>query len=118
MQSTSAKMESVVRNIVCELCVERTATTACGLEAGPGCALFEFFPLVTQAIASVKSGDVNDYVAAIRREVCRVCPGEAPDGVCEARRQARCALDAYLLLVVDAVGEAQASLMNRSGGVS
>jgi hypothetical protein len=109
MDRSSGKLESIVRNIVCELCAERTATGACH------CAIFEFFPQVTEAIASVKSGDVNDYVAAIRREVCRVCPGEAPDGVCEARRQARCALDAYLLLVVEAVEEGMSKVFGRPG---
>jgi hypothetical protein len=70
------------------------------------CALFRLFPQVVQAIQSVQSNDIHQYIEAIRRNVCSVCQEQAQDGTCETRQQVQCALDAYLLLVVDAIEEA------------
>lgn len=113
MNRTLEDLESIVRKAVCAVCTDRTASGTCSLEQPSGCALFALFPQVAKAILSVKSGDVNDYVAAIRRDVCRECRGEAPDGSCEARQQVRCALDAYLLVVVDAIEEATGGTLGR-----
>ena len=42
---------------------------------------------------------------AIRQQVCPNCEQQASDGSCE-RRNGGCAVDAYLLLIVDAIEEA------------
>lgn len=109
-----AETEAIVRNRICSVCSERTGNGKCGLEKPSGCALFELLPLVAQAITSVESEDINDYIGAIRRQVCAVCFDQNPDGFCETRRQVRCALDAYLLLVVDAIEEATGKGFDRS----
>jgi hypothetical protein len=108
-----ADLESIVRNRVCGVCSERTVEGACGLEKPSGCALFQLFPQVAKAIQSVSSEDINDYIGAIRRNVCAVCFDQAPEGSCETRAQVRCALDAYLLLVIDAIEEATGKTFNR-----
>jgi hypothetical protein len=108
-----AELESIVRNRVCGICSERTMTGECGLEKPSSCALFELFPQVAKAIQSVTSDDINDYVAAIRQNVCGVCHEQSPDGSCETRQEVRCALDAYLLLVVDAIEEATGKVFKR-----
>ena len=81
-----------------------------GWELRPGtpsvCALFRLFPQVAKAIQSVQSDEINDYIQAIRPNVCSVCNDQAPTVVCETRHQVQCALDAYLLLVVDVIEEA------------
>lgn len=118
MDRSLAVLESRTRKAVCAVCSDRAGSGACGLEDPSGCALFSLFPQVVKAISAVRSGDVNDYVAAIRREVCRECRGQAPDGSCEARRQVRCALDAYLLEVVDAIEEATGKVLGRPPQVS
>jgi hypothetical protein len=87
----------------------------CGLEEPSSCALFRLFPQVAQAIQSVKSDDIQQYIDAIRRNVCAVCADQAHDGACETRQQVQCALDAYLLLVVDAVEEATGKTFDRQG---
>jgi hypothetical protein len=86
-------------------------------EAG-GCELFAMFPQVARAIESVHSDDIRDYVQAIRDQVCRGCREQAGDESCEKRQQVRCALDAYLLLVVDTVEEATGRSFDRSGLVA
>jgi hypothetical protein len=100
------ELESIIRNKICGVCTDRTVDGQCGLDDSNNCALFRLFPQVAQAIQSVKSDDIQQYLDAIRRGVCSVCIDQANDGSCETRHQVRCALDAYLLLVVDAIEEA------------
>src|SRR5690242_20433676 len=103
MERSLAELESIVRDRICHVCTERTDTGECGREDPSGCALFRLFPQVAKAIQSVKSDDIHEYIEAIREEVCSVCAGRNADGSCEERQEVRCALDAYLLLVVDAI---------------
>jgi hypothetical protein len=107
------ELESIVRNRVCGICSERTVNGECGLEKPSTCALFELFPQVAKAIQSVTSDDINDYIGAIRQNVCGVCHEQSPDGSCETRQEVRCALDAYLLLVIDAIEEATGKVFQR-----
>src|ERR1039458_7397531 len=115
MDRSLAELESIVRNRICKVCTERTVDGQCGLEEPSGCALFRLFPQVAQAIQSVKSDDIQLYIDAIRRNVCAVCAEQARDGSCETRQQVQCALDAYLLLVVDAIEEATGKTFDRHG---
>jgi hypothetical protein len=69
--------------------------------------------MVAKAIRSVESEDIQPYIEAIRREVCSACVDQQSDGSCETRQQVRCALDAYLLLVVDAIEEATGKSFDR-----
>jgi hypothetical protein len=99
---------------VCSVCTDRTGNGECGLENPTSCALFRLFPQVAEAVHSVNSNDIEPYLQAIRRNVCSVCTDQAPDGSCETRRQVQCALDAYLLIVVDAIEEATGKTFDKS----
>jgi hypothetical protein len=96
------------------VCSDRTVTGDCGLEDPGSCALFRLFPEVAKAIQSVKSTDINRYIEAIRANVCSVCEERAADGSCETRQRVRCALDAYLVAVVDAIEEATGVRFDRA----
>lgn len=113
MDRSLAELESIVRNRICAVCTERTVEGGCGLEQPDTCALFELFPRVAKAIQSTRSDDIQQYIEAIRRDVCSACLDGEPDGSCEKRRQVRCALDAYLLPVVDAIEEATGRVFDR-----
>ena len=113
MKRSVEELETLVRSRICKVCTERTVNGECGLEEPADCALFRLFPHVAQAILSVHSDDINAYVTAIRRSVCSVCVEQASDGSCETRQQVRCALDAYLLLVVDAIEDATGRQFDR-----
>jgi hypothetical protein len=115
MDRSLVELESIVRNRICNVCTERTVDGQCGLEEPSSCALFRLFPQVAQAIQSVKSDDIQQYLDAIRRNVCSVCADQASDGSCETRQEVRCALDAYLLLVVDAIEEATGKTFDKGG---
>jgi hypothetical protein len=114
MEPSIAELEAMIRRRICSVCTERTAEGQCGLDEPSTCALFRLFPQVAQAIRSVSSDDIQDYIRAIRGQVCSVCYGQAPDGSCETRQLIRCSLDAYLLLVVDAIEEAAGRTFNRN----
>jgi hypothetical protein len=111
----------MVRERVCRVCTDRLVDGSCGLENPQSCALFRLFPQVADAIQSTRSDDIRDYIQAIRAKVCSICPDQTADGFCEARQQVRCALDAYLVLIVDAIEEARGrtfehAMMDRVGG--
>jgi hypothetical protein len=113
MERSLAEVEDIVRDKICHVCADRTVHGNCSLEEPAACALFRLFPEVAKAIQSVQSDDINDYVQAIRQGVCSVCQ-EQLDGNCEERKHMRCALDAYLVLVVDAVEEATGRTFDRT----
>jgi hypothetical protein len=115
MDRSLAEIESIVRDRICRVCSDRTEDGTCGLEQPSACALFRLFPQVAKAIQSVHSDDINDYIQSIRQGVCSVCNEQMSDGSCEARNQVQCALDAYLLLIVDAIEEATGRKFDPAG---
>jgi len=118
MNRSLAELEAIIRNRVCKVCTERTVDGECGLEDPSICALFRLFPQVAEAIQSVDSNDITEYINSIRLRVCTVCSDLEPDGSCAQRQQVRCALDAYLILVVDAIEEATGKTFNKSNILS
>jgi hypothetical protein len=115
MERSSEELEALVRNRICGVCTDRTADGQCGLEQPSSCALFRLLPRVVQAIQSVDSTDIQPYIDAIRRDVCSACGDQRADGTCETRQEVRCALDAYLLLVVDAIEDVTGKTFDRGG---
>ncbi len=105
MQRSLAELEAIVRDRICRVCSDRAVDGTCGLSQPSACALFRLFPQVAQAIQSVDSDEIGDYIDAIRSNVCSVCHEQLDDGTCEARHQVQCALDAYLLLIVEVIEE-------------
>ena len=114
MSQSTAELEAIIRKRICGVCSDRTTSGECGLEQPSECALFRLFPQVVQAIQSVTSDDIHQYIEAIRQKVCSICADEAADGSCEKRQEVRCSLDAYLLLVVDAIEEATGKTFDKS----
>ena len=115
MERSLVELEAIVRNRICAVCTERTVNGDCGLEQPDSCALFRLFPEVAKAILSVNSNDINENIEAIRSNVCTICADHASDGSCETRQQVRCALDAYLIPVVDAIEEATGTSFDKTG---
>jgi hypothetical protein len=106
MKPTVAELEGIVRNRLCAVCNQRSIEGICGSEEPGRCSLFELFPLVAQAILATESEDIQPYVEAIHENVCAVCLDQRLDGSCLQREEARCALNAYLPQVVEAIEEA------------
>ena|SRR5579862_4388922 len=104
-QRSLAELETIVRDRICRVCSDRAVDGTCGLEQPSACALFRLFPQVAKAIQSVNSNEIGDYIDAIRANVCSVCNEQQTDGSCKVRHQVQCALDAYLLLIVEVIEE-------------
>jgi hypothetical protein len=105
MARTIEELEAIVRERICRVCTDRTVDGECGLEDPETCALFRLFPQVARAVQSTDSDDIMDYIHAIREHVCSVCLQDET-GECENRKNVQCALDAYLIPVIDAIEEA------------
>ena len=115
MSKSIGELETIIRNRICKVCTDRNAEGNCGLEDPGDCALFRLFPQVALAIQSTSSDDIEDYIRAIRENVCSICQHQDAEGNCETRRQVACALDAYLLLIVEAIEEATGKTFDRKG---
>jgi hypothetical protein len=113
MERTLAELETLVRNRICGVCSDRKTDGTCGLEEPASCALFRLFPQVAEAIRTTDSNDLEDYIHAIRRHVCSVCTSQDSAGNCDSRQEVQCALDSYLLLVVEAIEEATGKIFSR-----
>ena len=114
MDRSLGDIEAIVRDRICRVCTSRTSEGECGLENPGHCALFRLFPQVALAIQSVDSDQISAYIDAIRGSVCSICEDRATDDSCETRQQVQCALDAYLVLVVDAIEEATGRTFDRN----
>ena len=114
MQRSLEDLEKILRAQVCSVCTDRLDDGSCGLQEPEDCALFRMLPQVAKAIQSTNSDDIRDYVRAIRENVCLICRDALPDGSCETREQVRCALDAYLVLIVGAIEEATGKTFARA----
>ena len=116
MERSLEELEQIVRGQICRVCSDHKLDGSCGLEDPGTCALFSLFPQVARAIQATHSDDICDYVRAIREQVCTICQQQAADGSCETRDSVACALDAYLLLIVDAIEEATGRKFDRPVG--
>lgn len=114
MANTLEQLEAIVRERICRVCTDRKVDGTCGLEDPSTCALFRLFPQVARAVQSVQSDDIRDYIRAIRAQVCSSCDEQDSDGECESRKQVQCALDAYLLPVIDAIEESTGKSFDRA----
>lgn len=98
-----AALEELLRQKICAICVDRNADGTCTLNQQHECALFDRLPRIVRAISRVSSNKIDDYVTAIREDVCVDCIHQALDGSCSLREEVRCVLDRYLLLIIGAL---------------
>ncbi len=98
-------LEEALRRRICSVCVDRNADGTCDLDSRHECTLFENLPQIAQSISRVHSDKMDDYITAMRVNVCAVCPHQEADGLCKLRDDVRCALDRYLLPIVEAIEE-------------
>ena len=108
-----AILEERVRRQICSVCVDRGADGTCGLSNPQECPLFNRFYKIVGSISRVYSDKIDDYITAIREDVCDGCVNQKLDGYCRVREEVRCVLDRYLLLIVGAVEEASSLTLQR-----
>jgi hypothetical protein len=94
-----------IQRHVCASCLDQASTGSCGLGHGRVCAIAGHLPAVVDAVLSVESDRMDDYIAAVEAAVCGRCAEQEASGRCERRDKGECALSLYLYLVVDAIEE-------------
>lgn len=94
-----------IRRKVCSICLDQRDDGTCGLTKERICGIEAHLPRVVDAVLSIESDRMDEYVDAIRAQVCGSCENQTGDGYCRYRDRRECALDAYLFLVVEAIEE-------------
>ena len=93
-----------VQNTVCKVCIDSDpyGNGICRVSEMSMCGVKEYFPKIANIILSIKSDKMDDYILALRENICKECR-ETPAGVCELRNSVECALDRYFPLIVQAI---------------
>jgi hypothetical protein len=102
-----AEYRDEIRRRVCSVCLDSRDDGSCGLSART-CAIDNHLPNLVKAVLETESPRLDEYVDALRQEVCSRCREQKADGTCALRDRAECGLDAYLSLVVDAIEDVRA----------
>jgi hypothetical protein len=92
--------------VICPICTERREDGSCGLDRVSECPIASNLDGLVYTAASVKSGRMDAYVDALRKEVCESCRHRVdPVDRCDVRTEGRCPLDAYLPIALDVVDD-------------
>ena len=107
MRATMDGYQRTIMERICSVCVDRNADGSCGLDPRLECQVEQHLPALLKLVSGVTSDRIGDYVERLRRNVCAICDQGNEDGTCEVRSRVDCALDRYLVLVVEAIEEAE-----------
>jgi hypothetical protein len=99
------KYRKAVYGKVCSHCIDLGESGKCTLEGDLKCGVELYLEKIIDVVKSVKSDKLDDYVKALREQVCSHCKDQSPDGTCQLREDVDCGLDRYFVLVVEAVEE-------------
>jgi len=101
--------EEAIRNDVCAYCCEMGEDGQCHRDSSQECGVRKYLPKLID-IAHRLENDMNmdDYLRAVRFEICNHCDNQREDGTCDVRDSVNCALDRYLSLAFDAVATVRA----------
>ncbi len=94
-----------LRRRVCSVCLDGADDGSCGLAGGRTCAIERDLPRLVQTVLAVRSGRMDEYVAAVEAHICGRCTDQDARGLCRLRQKGECALSTYLPLIVDAIEE-------------
>ena len=99
------ELERRVKAVICPVCTERRPDGSCEL-TDRECPVMVHLPRLVEITASVHSDSMDAYAEKVRAEVCTVCRSALFSGaVCESRQEGRCALDAYLLPIIQVIDD-------------
>jgi hypothetical protein len=99
-----------IRRRVCSVCLDQRDDGTCHLAGRRLCAIEAHIPRIVEAVMAIDSSRMDEYVDAIKAQVCSDCRHENLDGSCMFRERGECALWTYLPLVVGAIEEVRGSL--------
>jgi nucleotide-binding universal stress UspA family protein len=96
-----------IREKICMKCIDRTPGGVCAASTFEACAINRFLPEIIDIVLSTGGDDPAAAVTRLRDEVCSLCLHQSPDGRCDLRDDAECALDRYFPLLVEAIRDVQ-----------
>lgn len=104
-QYAHAQYLEAIRQRVCAKCIDRTPSGICVAGRYEDCALIQFLPQIVKVVTETRSDRIDDYISALRNEVCSECKNQSPEGICQVRDEIEFALDRYYPLVIEAIEE-------------
>ncbi len=99
-----------IQRRVCGVCLDQKDDGSCRLAGRRTCAIEMHLPRIVQAVMAVDSVRMDEYIDAIRQQICSDCNEQSGDGRCQRRDSGECGLWTYLPLLVDAIEEVRGSL--------
>jgi hypothetical protein len=99
-----------IQQRICPRCIDGNGTGACGLPPGEVCPVKSLLPELISTVAHVRADTYEEYVAALRQNVCVRCNHLQNDLSCAKREDLECALNRYYPLIIDIVN------LGRPGG--
>ena len=105
--------------VICPLCTERRSDGSCGLERVDECPIATHLDALVFAAVTVESPRLDDYVGAVRENICTTCRHRALSADrCEIRAEGHCALDTFLSPALEVVDDFVAEVERRALGES
>ncbi len=100
------ELDRRLKKIICPVCVERGPKATCNLWELEECPITLHLPRLVEVASSVHSDQMKDYIEKVRQDICTTCQSAlSPLSKCDVRDAGHCALDAYLLLVVQEIDD-------------
>ncbi len=94
---------AAVRDEVCGICLDHTQAGGCARPNSDPCPLETHLETIVESVLSVRpTSKIAPYISALRVINCRQCREDA-NGECELRNLVDCAVDSYVLRVVEVI---------------
>jgi RNase P subunit RPR2 len=106
MKKDLQELDRRLKELICPVCVERGPKGTCNLSDLEQCPITLHLPGLVEVVRSVHSDQMEDYLEKVRQDICTNCQSAlSPVGQCDVRNAGHCALDAYLLLIVQIIDD-------------
>ena len=105
--------EDAIKRHVCARCIDFGEDGICHSLDQEGCAVFRFLPELVNTVKQTDDLRIESYIKAVRNNICMKCRNQNSSMKCELRDTLDCGLARYLPLVLEAIEEVQARLMQR-----
>lgn len=104
-----------IRERICAFCLDHTHDGECNRPAEDPCALETHLDVLVDKILSTEpSEEIAPYIASLRLDLCPTCRQDE-DGRCPMRELAHCALDSYVLPVIEVIEDVAEKQGHRPG---
>lgn len=105
-ESELQELEETVLAKICPICIERDMRGHCIFSEFPECPISLHLHRLVDIVENIHSRTMRAYTNALRSRICPYCPnGLSARGECNVRAAKECALDAYLLPIVQVIDE-------------